>query len=171
MIFGFASWQWAIGGILAVMGASLIWYWDRTREKVWCREKTFSIRKPFPLIGAPDLVWQEKGGVLTIHDLKTRKKPVVHLSDKIQISLYKLLVEKATGRAVRNYGVVRIRNESGDRQIRIPLLEEEELLKLYERYWDLADGKEQASCAPNPRFCDSCGFKGNKCFPSAKGKR
>lgn len=159
-----ATWFW--GGCGAAVVWIAYWLWDRKREKVFCREKTFSIRKPFPLIGTPDLVMQEKGGQLSVHDLKTRNRPALYESDKIQLSLYRLLLERATGRRVSEFGVIRVRGPQGEKMLRVKLLPAADLEALYLRYMDLAEGSGGcAKYANNRKLCEFCGFKGKECFP------
>lgn len=159
-------WLYALGAASIVAGW---WVWSRFRAKDYAREKMYSIRSPFPLIGAPDLVRQVDGGELEIHDLKTRSRAVWHESDKIQLSLYKLLVERATGRSVSGKGYIRARVAGQpDRLLAIVLYSELEMVALYDRYIALLDGREAARFAKSAALCGLCGFYKTRCFPPDK---
>lgn len=158
-------WMLAGGGAMALLAIIGYIAWDRRRPKVFSREKTYSIRKPFALIGAPDLVLQKKGGLLEIQDLKTRTSARVFESDKIQLSLYRLLVERATGRKVSDEGFIRIRGAGGERMMAVRLMGTEELERLHQRYWDVLEGNCPARHAPAKKLCESCGFHQKQCFP------
>lgn len=150
----------------AACAAGAWWIWDRFRAKDFSREKVYSINRPFPLSGIPDLVRQQDGGELAIHDLKTRARAVWFESDKIQLSLYKLLVERATGRQVSSTGYIRARLPGRqDKLLPVPLYDEKALVALYDRYIDLLEGRRLPSHAKSKALCELCGFHQKMCFP------
>lgn len=151
----------------AVVAAALAWWLaSRFRERDFSRETPYAINAPFPLSGIPDLVRQERWGELVIHDLKTRARAVWFESDKIQLSLYRLLVERATGRRVRPVGYIRVRAPGkADQELAVPLYGEAELIALYDRYIALLSGQEQARWAKSSALCSLCGFNQKQCFP------
>lgn len=145
------------------------WAASRFRARDFSREKPYSIHAPFPLSGVPDLVRQESGGELTIHDLKTRSRALWFESDRIQLSLYRLLVSRATGRKVKEVGYIRVRSPGkADQLLEVPLYGEEQLVALYDRYIALLDGRESARWAKSPALCGLCGFNQKQCFPPQK---
>lgn len=157
------QWMYLLG--LGLLGASY-WFWNRFRAKDFCREKLYNISFPFPLTGAPDLVRQEDGGLLTIHDLKNRAKAVWFESDRIQLSLYKLLIERATGRKVSEKGYIRVRtNGKADQLLSVPLYTEKQMIALYDRYMSFQAGQEQPRFCKSMALCKLCGFYKSKCFP------
>lgn len=137
---------------------------SRRPGPLW-REKPFSIRFPFPLRGTPDLVRREADGTLTIHDLKIRPTPRAFPSDVLQLSLYRLLVARATGRKVNPVGYVRSRSGGPETEKLIPvaLLEEDELVRIRHRYDAIESGRAVPSLCPSAAYCRQCGFKGNRC--------
>lgn len=158
-------WPWAA---VAVCVAAW-WIWERLRERDFARERPYSINAPFPLSGIPDLIRQESGGELSIHDLKTRARAVWFESDKIQLSLYRMLVARATGRRVRAVGYIRARTPDGpDRLLEVPLYDEAQMVALYDRYMALLDGRETAKFSRSSALCALCGFHQKQCFPPAK---
>ena len=161
---------WAIGLIPFGFGL-LLWYYLNIYRRycsrpLW-RERPFRMNHPIPLTGIPDLVWQEKNGTLTIHDLKNRSTPRIFDSDILQLSLYKLLVETSTRRSVNPYGVIRVRTTNRpDRLLRVPLLTTAQLIDRYEHYCALLNGQIPPQPCTNRRYCQSCGFYGKECNPT-----
>lgn len=154
-------------GLVGALGAAAwclyLWRLRHTSRPLW-REKRFAVSAPFPFFGIPDLVWQEKDGSLTIHDLKTRGSHRVFKSDILQLSLYKLLVERATGRRVNPWGIVRVRTGDGrEKLMRVALMPENELTAVYADYWNKVDGNAVANKCGTPAYCEKCGFRGREC--------
>lgn len=158
---------WLFMGLLALRGLwNLRVAWIRfSRPGPLWREVPFSIERPFPLRGTPDLVWREADRSLTIHDLKIRRTPRAYPSDVLQLSLYRLLVAKATGKKVNPVGFVRSRSGGPETEVLIPvqLLEEDELVRIRTRYDELETGRAAPKLCPNKAYCAQCGFKGRGC--------
>ena len=137
--------------------------WDGRREKVFCAERPFRIRRPFPLRGAPDLVEQKRGGKLVIVDYKTRGNESVMDSDLIQLSLYALLVSGSTGRVVDDIGFVEFLS---GRRVAVRLLSEDVLVGIWQRRRLIMSGDEKPLFACKKGLCQSCQYMGKECFPS-----
>lgn len=72
------------------------------------------------LIGRPDLVTVDVTGMLHVFEYKTRKNETVYLADKIQLALYKFILERTRGMRVSNVGhIVFLRN--GQREKVVPV--------------------------------------------------
>ncbi|AJQ27563.1 hypothetical protein JBW_02217 [Pelosinus fermentans JBW45] len=64
------------------------------------------INNPIPLCGKPDVVWKTRDGTLIVGDYKSRENQQVYESEVIQLSVYKLLVERTQKRSVADYGFI-----------------------------------------------------------------
>lgn len=115
--------------------------------------------------GRPDLIMQEWGGKLVIHDLKTRKGERVYDSDKLQLALYALLVSKATGRSVAAWAVVRAQAPGRPHKLlKVPLdIPLRELESLRERFQAAAISPLAARMTAAPHLCKLCGFRSKQC--------
>jgi drug/metabolite transporter superfamily protein YnfA len=158
------------GGVFFV--AAMVYLWKRLGRRIYSRETLLTMSTPFPLVGRPDLIMQEWGGSLVIHDLKRRKSPKLYPADQLQLSLYALLVRRSTGRSVANYGYIRLL--AGDKTLlsRVELMRDDQrLLDLYAAFQTKAD--YPASALPNgPAYlCRGCGFKGRQCRGNDSGGR
>lgn len=146
------------GGLAAYVG------WLRLGRRIHSRETLFETSRPFPLAGRPDLIMQEWGGLLVIHDLKTRKTARIYASDQLQLSLYALLVRRSTGRAVAPYGYIRLLVGGRVELSRVALVATEpELERLYSAFMSKAAAPESARLSAPAYLCRNCGFKGRQC--------
>jgi CRISPR/Cas system-associated exonuclease Cas4 (RecB family) len=72
------------------------------------------------LIGRPDLVTVDMTDMLHVYEYKTRKNETVYLADKIQLALYKFILERTRDMRVSNVGhIVFLRN--GQREKVVPV--------------------------------------------------
>jgi hypothetical protein len=76
------------------------------QSTLFLSEEVLKIEVPVYLTGVPDQVWLLGNGKLVITDTKTHSKTTD--DDIEQISMYRILVEQATGREVADYGFVRL---------------------------------------------------------------
>lgn len=164
----FASWvPWLGGGALAlflVYGA-----WLRFGARIHSRERAYWIDRPFPLSGRLDLVMQEWGGLLVVHDLKTRRVDRVFESDKLQLALYAFLLAQATGRAVASHAIVRVQAGGGpvkSRRIQLDV-SPAQLQALVDAFLAAAAHPDGARLTAAPWLCRRCGFNGRGCAGKA----
>ena len=155
--------------ILAAGAAALI-LWQlylRFGFRIHSRERLYSLSGSMPLIGRPDLVMQEWGGLLVCHDLKTRKADRVYESDVLQLSLYAFLLRCAIRRKVARHAYVRVSQNGLTRLHKVDLTwSDEDLLSLYNRFYQCKTLPSLAQMTAKPYYCKSCGFNGVEC----KGK-
>lgn len=139
--------------------------WRRFGARIYARERSFEMSFPFSMGGRPDLIMQEWGGRLVIHDLKTRKAERVYDSDKLQLALYALLVAKATGRSVAGWAVVRVQAPGRSAKlVKVPLnIPLRELQSLRERFAAAAISPLAARMTAAPHLCKLCGFRSKQC--------
>lgn len=150
--------------ILLAGALALFALWTRFLPRIYSREKMYGIDIPFSLCGKPDLIMQELGGLLVIHDHKTRKSSRVYDSDVLQLSLYAILVAGATGRKVADYGVIRaIDPRGGLVRHRVPLIKDARLHSLHDRFMAVASQPAAAKRNGPHYLCKQCGFHGREC--------
>lgn len=158
-------------GLVALACAWLAW--GRFGARIYARERHFEMRRPFALGGRPDLIMQEWGGLLVIHDLKTRKADRVYPSDRLQLALYALLVARATGRKVAPWAVVRVLVPGRVPELRRVELDatSEDLQALSDRFMACAAHPQAARLTAAPYLCKQCGFQGKECPGKSPGRR
>lgn len=164
-LFGVPVWAFLFAGGVSYGVYLLAVYLARHRKKVLWTERSFEISSPFPLRGTPDLVMQEEDGSLVIHDLKTRASGRVMRSDVIQLSLYRMLVARATGRRVSMTGVVRF-GPGGATQKAVGLLGDDELVAIHGRYFGILSGNVDPLFAEHRGLCQKCQYHCKECFPT-----
>lgn len=140
----------------------ILYWWLRSRRKPklspYMLERFLKITNPVPLCGKPDVVWEARDGTLIVGDYKSRDNQKVYESEVIQLSVYKLLVEKTQNRRVADYGFIHFKNRS---MKKVYLMTEAEIIALYYRYWNVIAGEVEA-CAANTNYCRYCSHK-RKC--------
>lgn len=141
----------------------ILYWWSRSRRKPklspYMLERFLKITDPVPLCGKPDVVWITPDGTLIIGDYKSRENHQVYESEVIQLSVYKLLVEKTQNKPVADYGFIHFKN--GD-MVKVDLMTEKEIISLYHQYWNMIDGKTKSSMKSNGNYCRYC-FHWQKC--------
>ena len=168
-----AQWMHMAGPLAWGVGAAAAaWMgWLRFGARVHSRELALEMRHPFALGGRLDLVMQEWGGTLVVHDLKTRKSDRVYDSDRLQLELYALLLRQATGRKVARWAVVRVSVEGKVSARRVELrATSDELEDLARRYHAAAASPLSARMSAPSWMCARCGFRGKEC-PGKTGAR
>lgn len=152
-------------GVASVALFVLYALWLRWGARIHSREARFEMREPFYLVGRTDLIMQQWGGELVIHDLKTRKSARIYPSDKLQLALYALLVRASTGRRVASYAVIRIAMQGRSHELRHVELNipDNELIMLYEKFCAKAASPMAARMTAAPYMCRQCGFNGRGC--------
>jgi hypothetical protein len=96
-------------------------------------------RRPLPLSGQPDQVYEALNGDLIVVDSKTRRVPRVYLHDIVQLSVYRVILRHCdfppvAGRPVRPYGYVRCQWGRAVRYLPARLLSEQQVFGLALRY-------------------------------------
>lgn len=146
---------------MAFLGISIVllsawagWrYWRRQQFTIYQIEKQLFIREPVALTGRPDVVWRRGDNVLVVGDYKSRSYSEVFLSEIIQLSVYRLLLEKTQDLPVAPHGWIHF---SGGRKQKIALLSAKEVVRLHKRYTAIAEGAskgEKTDCEAYCRFC------------------
>ena len=144
--------------ILAVV--IILYWWLRLRRKPklspYMLEQFLKINDPIPLCGKPDVVWETRDGTLIVGDYKSRENQQVYESEVIQLSVYKLLVERTQKRPVADYGFIHFKNRN---MKKVSLMKEKEIIALYHRYWNVIGGEVVACAANSKNYCRYCSHK------------
>jgi CRISPR/Cas system-associated exonuclease Cas4 (RecB family) len=141
--------------IAVIVIAFYLWRRSRRRPKLspYMLERFLKITNPVPLCGKPDVVWEAHDGILIVGDYKSRKNHKVYQSEVIQLSVYKLLVEKTQNRPVADYGFIHFKNRH---MVKVNLMKEKEIIALHHRYWSIKDGRIKPCMAETPNYCRYC---------------
>jgi len=149
------------------------WYVDETlppalaSARLYASEQDMRIRKPFLLVGRPDQIFRI-GKRLILTDTKRRTVARAYYSDRVQLSLYRLLLERAAnpwwwflrGRLqVDPVGWLRCITTNGIKYVPVKLLEETVLVDLNARYQASQRDERYPSPAPDPGLCRGCQYQ------------
>lgn len=164
--------DWLIGVQFFMAGLMVLgflsWIHHRFCKRIFLREKKIVWKtNGWVLVGAPDLVQQHWGGRLEVCDLKTRSTFRAYPSDRLQLSLYALLIKKVYGRKVLNVGKIRVHHKvtQEERWIDVFLMSESEVLDKVYKYHQVMAGNVIPMECESENFCKQCSFYQKKCFP------
>lgn len=128
------------------------------RASLFLSESDLHCINPVPLHGRVDQVFELIDKQLVITDTKSRDSHRVYLSDIIQLSAYRPMVEHHfKNHSVKRYGYIRTVLRSP--QSRVPvkwhyveLLSDKELTELYIDYWYKRNGVRKRTCRCGGKF-------------------
>ena len=144
------------GICIAALIVLLCWrrYKKNSKLTPYMLEHFLKITVPVPLCGTPDVIWITHRGKLVVGDYKSRDHvQQVFDSEIIQLSVYKLLLEKTQSRPVANYGFIHFKR---GRKAKVKLMSERKVVALYDRYWQIIDGKSRPHKTEHERYCKYC---------------
>lgn len=130
--------------------------WRKEKLKIYLVEHYMKIDNPIPLCGTPDVVWINKQETLIAADYKNRFK--VYDSDIIQLSVYRLLLERTQRKKVARYGFIHLKN---GKRVKVDLLSNDEVIKLYQRYQGITGGTMRTRYSNSTGYCQYCRYTGN----------
>jgi len=113
------------------------------------------VDEPVPICGTPDVVWINKSGLLIVGDYKSRVSGRVQESDIIQLSVYKLLLERTQHRPVCKYGYIHFKS---GRRVRVNLLDQRKIIALYNKYQKIISGDSKAGRTDKRGYCRHCRY-------------
>ena len=126
---------------------------------LFSNEEMISCTDPVHLVGIPDLVYETHDGYLYVVDIKTRRDLRVYYSDVIQISVYALILATIHGRdKVLRTGYILLKKNRDDvgKYVRLELLTEEEVCKLYDRFIGIENSSITAKLTTEESRCKVC---------------
>ena len=136
------------------------WFPDELRyASLAYAEQTFSLDHPIKLIARVDRAYRHKGR-LTLMEYKTRRVERVFMSDVIELSVQKMILELASGAKVNNYGFVVVQHPEipEHRAMKIFLLNHKQITALYHRRMALLNQTISADHAESSSQCRGCEF-------------
>jgi len=137
-----------------------------TGSTLFASERAYRIRRPIPLSGIVDQVFRS-GNRLTVTDTKRRPVAKAYYSDRVQLSLYRLLLERGANPwwrfwvtyTVDPVGWVRNVTPKGVVYVPVELLPVEQMVALHERYWSTRQGKRGPAPAASAGLCHKCLYR------------
>ncbi|MHB8742065.1 MAG: hypothetical protein ACYC9L_02985 [Sulfuricaulis sp.] len=132
--------------------------------RLMASEEYFRTRYPKPLGAQVDQVYLTPGGLLVPVETKRRHRKQIQRYDQIELSVQACVLRTARPstwlrHAVADYGYVRIVAEGREASyLRVPLLTDDELVRLYERYWRVVQRREQPAPAEHAAICRKCAY-------------
>ena len=124
-------------------------------------EKYIETYRPRKMNGAYDQLYKLKASkVHVIVDSKTRKRVRVYKKDIVQLSLYRVILQRK-GFEVADYAYFRVVTKHGVKYVKETLLNEELTVAEYDNAKAVLDGKKEPLTAENQRMCKGCGQQPN----------
>lgn len=142
-------------------------HWPPDLARLVMSERKLAMVRPLPLKGKPDEVYVNRGGALVPVETKTRVHAQVYLSDRIQLSVYAVLLRYARdaalpggpARAVAGYGYVRLVTPTGVKWKRTELLTQAQVGGLVRRRQLLERGEVAPRDVRHPGICRGCAYR------------
>ena len=171
-----------VGGILAA-ALWIAWrrHWHGLRERAWLpeelkgarlefAERLFRTARPFGLFAKVDRAYGRADGTLVLTELKRRFRAQAYQSDAVELSAQKLAIERGAKRRVAAAGFVVVEHPATRQRmpISVPLLGEQELIALRQRYESLLLGAVVPDKANDAHLCRSCAYV-DRCKPKVLG--
>ncbi|HEY0847172.1 MAG TPA: hypothetical protein VGE12_17515 [Noviherbaspirillum sp.] len=124
-------------------------------------ERVFRAKSPVPIIAKLDRGYRNAEGVIILVELKTRRLNRPYLSDVIELSAQRLVVQAQTGERVAAYGYVLIQLAGSECKTahRVDLLSAENVIAMAMRREAILAGEEAPRYASSERLCTRCAFK------------
>ena len=115
-------------------------------------EESFTNDHGRPMAAKVDQVFERADGALVLLESKHRDRPVVHLSDVVQLTAQAYVLAKR-GHQLAPYAYVRLVMADGTATTRrVRLIRPADIERMYDRYWQLRDGH----AAPGLPPCSRC---------------
>ena len=136
------------------------WFPDELRyASLAYAEQTFSLDHPIKLIARVDQAYRYKGK-LTLMEYKIRRVERVFISDVIELSVQKMILELASGTKVNDYGFVVVEHPdiAGRRAMKVFLLKHEQIIAFYHRRMRLLNQTTSADHAESSSQCRQCEY-------------
>lgn len=122
-------------------------------------EKTFGSGGPKALVARVDRAYRDRGGRITLVELKTRTADRVHRSDIIELSAQRVALTGETGEAVASIAWVVVQTQAGRTAHRVHLMSTRAVLQLALRRDALLAGTVSPSYPATTQLCASCAHR------------
>lgn len=129
--------------------------------KLVASEKYFSTARPRKMHGTLDQLYRlMKSDEHVLLDSKTRVRWVVYKKDIVQLSVYRLILQR-NGFKVADYAYSRIVTPHGVKYMASKLLSEQETIAEYDNAKLVVTGQKEPKVAENKRMCKGCAQQPN----------
>lgn len=128
--------------------------------KLVASEKYFSTPYPRKMHGTVDQLYRLIDKRHALVDSKTRDRHIVYKKDIVQLSVYKVILER-NGLKMADYAYFRVVTSKGVKYIKQSLLTEEETIAEYDNTKKVLTGKKEPLTAENKRMCKGCSQQPN----------
>tara|TARA_R110001606_G_C15404703_1_gene654220 strand:+ start:13242 stop:13787 length:546 start_codon:yes stop_codon:yes gene_type:complete len=128
--------------------------------KLVASEKYFSVAHPRKMHGTLDQLYRLTNKHHALVDSKTRSRHTVYKKDIVQLSVYKVILER-NGFKMADYAYFRVVTPKGIKYIKELLLTEEETVAEYDNAKNVLTGKKEPLTAENKRMCKGCSQQPN----------
>lgn len=115
---------------------------------------------PRKIHGTLDQLYLNADRFFVLVDSKTRSSSRVYLYDIIQLSVYKVILER-NGRKMADYAYVRVVTETGVSYIKKDLLSEQEVVRRHDRTNLVLSSKVEPTIVKKKTMCNGCGQQPN----------
>jgi CRISPR/Cas system-associated exonuclease Cas4 (RecB family) len=132
--------------------------------RLMASEEYFRTRHPKPLGAQVDQVYLTRAGMLVPVETKRRYRKHVTAYDQIELSVQACVLRTARPSTwlrheVADYGYVRVVAEGREpAYLRVDLLGDDELVRLYDRYWKIQRGEVKPAPASHGAICRKCAY-------------
>lgn len=125
-------------------------------------ERLFRVSKPVGLVAKLDRAYQMPSGLVVLVELKSRWINRPFLSDVIQLSVQKMVVEGQTRQSVASHGYVVVKAPSKhapQTAHRVELMSDVQVLALIKRRNDILTGRLAPRYPESRKMCPKCAFR------------
>ena len=130
------------------------------KASIWGKERSVKTSSSVYMHGIIDEGFRLPDGTIVLSDTKSRDRRVVHESDILQLSAYKLAIEESTGERVSDDGYVRLLRPDKNEYIPVKLFDRERVVAAYNLYHDLVKGKFSGAKCESKGLCRTCAYRG-----------
>jgi hypothetical protein len=124
--------------------------------RIFCGDVELRTASPIPMHGRVEQAYLIHGYAVVMQT-KVRPQTTVNKSDRIELSAQAMLLQAVTGQPSADYGVLRLRTESGrDVYRRVFLLSGDELVAMYRRRIEIRSGRSPAGGPYSTTRCAQC---------------
>lgn len=137
---------------------------ELARSRLWASEKEIACSRPMRLRGRVDQIFLTPQGFLVPVESKRRQTRVIYDSDRLQLSLYRVIlmnrwIHWLNPIPVSTHGYVRLVTPEGVVYRQTELMPLEQVTAYYLRYLDVSSRKEQPSLASREKLCAQCAYQ------------
>ena len=132
---------------------------DIQRDTLAYAERRFGSDTRPRIVARVDRAYRSRHGLITLVELKTRRKDRVHASDIIQLSAQRLALEAETGEPVASKAFVAVQSMGGPSWRPVGLMSSVEVMALVQRREAMIIGQLAPRPPSSRELCAACAWK------------